>query len=193
MRTRILIVIMAFLSLSLTYTWLITPQQKSIKRGEHSKRHFATAKAGTPDGIVPLDFAGCRDLSFHPPLRDLFRPLCNVSTKNDCVEDEMVPAEAVPVAESPLPQILEPSTPPDMDSRPEEYAITQSIPMLKVVGFLRKGPMTVFLASDNGALFLVKEGEAFGQDLVVAKLDPDVVVIRNLRDDSEKILTLENE
>nr|WP_320050537.1 hypothetical protein [uncultured Desulfuromonas sp.] len=105
----------------------------------------------------------------------------------------MVLAESVPVEASPLPHILEPDLPPSTDPVPEEQVITQSIPMLKVVGFLRKGQMTVFLASDNGALFLVKEGETFGRDLVVAKLDSGAVVIRNLRDNSEKILTIEDE
>lgn len=176
-RSRVLLLLFLVLLLALWYAWKETPRQQRVaSTAVQSLSPAAGKKAASV--ATSLDFSGGEKLPYRKPKRDIFRSLYRapVIKKQDIVQ---VP-QPEPVVVNPLPP------PPIVDLEPEVRVPTSApIPPLSVLGFLRKGPTTtVFLASQQGDLYLVKKGDRFADGLLVRELDASSMVVSRGRSDA---------
>ena len=178
-RSRLLLLLFALLGAALLYAWLETPRQQRVAV-ETSAKVVDVAGQGSMAGerTVGLDFSGGKKLPYKKPKRDLFRSL-HWEPKKAVV----VVVEAVPEPE-PEPEIIAP--PPRPLNRPAalpKFAV-KPIPPMKVLGSLTKGQsQSVFLASSQGEIYVVKRGERFADGILVRELTKKKIVLsRGLKD-----------
>lgn len=178
-RSRLSLLLIVLLLGALWYAWQETPRQQKVassKSPAENRAVSATVKTGSK-GDASLDFNGGEKLTYNKPKRDLFRPLYRAPI---VVKKPIAPPPPPPV-------VIMPAPPPPPPPRPfvKPVAGPKPIPPLKVLGFLHKGPnITVFLASRQGDLYLVKKGERFADGLLVRELDESKIVISRGADDT---------
>lgn len=170
-RSRLLLLLLCLLGLAIWYAWQQSPRQERVgSRLDVSKKDSVAAKAAVGE-FARLDFSGGEMNEFHKPKRDLFRPLYSA------------PA-VVKTLPRPKPVVVAPPPPPKPKPKPvapPPVVATKPIQPLTVLGFLEKNRVkTVFLASRQGEIFLVKEGDRFADDLLVQKLtDTEISIGRD--------------
>lgn len=174
-RSLALLLLCVVLLLAVWYAWTAIPRQQRVEGGKTADRTGTVASADrSATAAVTLDFSGGEMLPYKKPKRDLFRPLYRAPA---------VVKKATP-APKPAPAIQ--SLPRPVISLPVVKTPTRAepIPPLKVLGFLRNGgSTTVFLASQQGDLYLVKKGDRFADGLLLRELsDSAVVISRNQND-----------
>ena len=188
-RSRVLLLLCVFFVAALWYAWQETPRQQKIERvksGAGRQKAVASAKNGST-GFDELNFSGGEKLSFKQPKRDLFRPLYRAP---------VVVAQPVTVLEpvsAPVPLPVAPPPPPPPPT-PVVKQPTGLVPIqpLTVLGFLQKGMQsTVFHASRQGEIFLVKKGDRFADGLLLREINGDKIVISRGMDDPGVTLTVE--
>lgn len=190
---RTIIFLVCLLLTACVYAWLASPQQQRVRSGSaHVQSSFDTKETASTV-IDPLDFREQVPLDFHEPERDLFfmayrkTPAAKTVLKDNSVK--VVKPIAPVILTPPKPKLTTKSQPIITEKK---APAPESIPALKVIGFLRNDlNSTVFLSTTKGELFLVREGDYFGENLMVKKIDPEQIVIRHCRDESEKILTVQ--
>ncbi len=176
-RIQVLLVLCVLLLGAVWYAWKETPRQQRVDNKKAVVRDVgSTAGPSSAVDIGSLDFSGGEKLSFKKPKRDLFRSLYRAPVVAKTVAPP--PPKPAVVAPSPPP-------PPVIEQRPVvPPPRTKPIPSLNVLGFLRKGgTVTVFLASRQGDVFLVKRGDRFGDGLLVRELNYSEIVISRGLDD----------
>jgi len=177
-RTRLLLILTVLLVAAIYYAWTATPQQQKISAGSsRTDRHsVAVDKSATAAG-EKLDFSGGGELPFHKPKRDLFRALYRPPKP----QPRRIVVSRPPPPPPPPPKPV--FTPPPAAVTPQP-AGPKPIPPLKVLGHLQKeGVVTVFLASPQGEIFILKQGQRFADHLLVRELTTQkVVVSRDLTD-----------
>lgn len=178
-RSRVLLLLFVLLLAALWYAWQETPRQQKIstKKNVTNGTNVAAVNRGTKAGTATLDFSGGEALTFNKPQRDLFRPLYRAPV---VVNKPVVSPKPEPIVVKP------PPPPPPPQPRPVVAPLVgdKPIPPLDVLGFLQNGARTtVFLASRQGDLYLVKKGDRFAEGLLVRELDKTKIVIsRGLND-----------
>jgi len=159
-RSRLLLLLIVLLGIASWYAWQQNPRQQRVSK-QKKGREKSVSVVHMQAKDIGLDFSGGKKNSFHKPKRDLFRLLY------------------------PAPVVVKKVIPPPMP-KPVVSPVAGPKPIqpLNVLGFLQKGDeKTVFLASRQGELFLVKKGDRFADDLLVRELDETHIVIgRNLED-----------
>ena len=173
-RSRLLLLLIVLLGIASWYAWQQSPQQQRVSKQKKS-REKAISVANMQAKEIGLDFSGGNTNSFHKPKRDLFRLLYPAPV----VVKRVVPSP------KPKPVVVKtPPPPPKPKPVARPVAGPKPIQPLNVLGFLQKGDeKTVFLASRQGELFLVKKGDRFADDLLVRELDEaHIVIVRNLED-----------
>lgn len=178
-RPRVLLLLSILLLLALWYAWQETPRQQKIssKKTVAKGRTVAAGKSDTRAGDATLSFSVGEALVFKQPRRDLFRPLYRAPL-----------VISKPVVVKPVPVVVKPPPPPPPKPAPRPVITPvvgpKPIPPLDVLGFLQKGASTtVFLATRQGDLYLVKKGDRFADGLLVRELDKNKVVVSRGQND----------
>lgn len=173
-RSRLLLLLVCLLVLAIWYAWQQSPRQERVRPNAVSKSDIAAAKVAVKE-FEKLDFSGGKTNKFRKPKRDLFRPLY----------------AAPPVSKArpkPTPVVVAPPPPPKPKPTPKPVVTpvvrTKPIQPLTVLGFLEKNHVkTVFLASRQGEIFLVKKGDRFADGLLVRELtDTEIQISRDAQE-----------
>ncbi len=185
----ILIILLALLGLALGYAWWATPRQEHVA-GQPTlvERPRVANNTGRPAGgegeagHVRLDLLTLDDAGFPGSKRNIFG-----SIQPPPPPPRPAPA-ALPVAAaaSSVPPVAVALPPSAADVAQRELA------RFTFLGFLEKGgEQTVFL-SGNNELFLVRKGSRFGrnQEFIVAGLTPEKLILRQVDDPREIVITL---
>ncbi|NOY13617.1 MAG: hypothetical protein GXP51_08055 [Deltaproteobacteria bacterium] len=184
-RSQVMWLLFIVLLVSLWYAWKETPRQQRVIAGNPVTQREVVPLDGksAPSVSASLDFSGGGKVPFSKPKRDIFRALYRAPLVTEPVAP---PAQPAPV-------VVEPLSPQPVISRPVVRVPTASrpIPPLSVLGFLRKGPnMTVFLASQQGDIYLVKKGDRFADGLLVRELSEKNITISRGQNDTGVTLLL---
>ncbi len=172
-RSRLLLLLVCLLGLAVWYAWQQSPDQERVGTRPGGGKSTVGARKVTAQELSRLDFSGGKPNEFHSPKRDLFRQLF---TAPAVVKVAPPPKPIAPPPPPPPPP--KPVTPPPVVAGPKP------IPPLTVLGFLEKDAVkTAFLASKQGEIFLVKQGDRFADDLLVRELsDKEIRISRTLQD-----------
>ena len=183
-RPRKLLLLALLLVLALVYAWTETPRQQRVSSQSQARIGKGTTSSKTAvEKFERLDFSGGEKLPLHKPKRDLFGPLYAAPK----------PASARVVAPKPMPRPVPVVTPHPVVASPSPMppAGPKPIQPLKVLGFLRKeGSMVVFLGSQTGDVYIVRQGDRFADDLLVRQLTPQKVVVSRGQNDPGLTLTV---
>lgn len=184
-RTQITILLLVALGVAIGYAWIATPKQRRVTPGQRSQHQTTLPqKKGSPASfpvVADLDFSSGGDNPYQKPQKNLFAPL-------------YPPPKVVkrPPAPRPVAKVTKPVVRPQqiipVAIQPQNPKPIQS---LNVLGYLDKtGEYTVFLASRQGDIFLVKKGDAFADDLVVRSISPRNITIGRRQTDQQVVLQL---
>ncbi|PLY04773.1 MAG: hypothetical protein C0622_02250 [Desulfuromonas sp.] len=169
-RARILGGLFLLLVIAVIYAWQATPRQERVAAGGKvvrppDQRVVTAEQLATVDD---LNFASGRESVYSPPARDLFGPIYK-APKRVAAKPKPTPK---PVAVQPAPKpVVSPET---VMVQPQ----LKPIPSLTILGYLGKGgERTVFLSSAQGEIYLVKQGDDFGEDLYVKEISAGEITI----------------
>lgn len=175
-RTRIMALLLLLLCGALAYAWVATPKQKRVMPGQVEMKPVKPKPSSqnlVESGVDALDFSQGIKKEFTPAKKNLFAPLYTVPkpVKSRSVQPKIIKTKPLPPVKKAEPVVV-------MARGPEP------IQPLNVLGFLnKKGEYTVFLATPQGKVYVVKQGDNFSEDLSVAKItSQEITVTRNLTD-----------
>ncbi|MBN2793100.1 MAG: hypothetical protein JXQ81_11380 [Desulfuromonadales bacterium] len=184
-RGQITVILLVVLCGAVIYAWVATPRQRSIAAGQTGLQQtpqLAPKKQPTDvSRVADLAISGGENHHYQAPKKNPFGPLYLPvkPVKQSPVPPPVVtrpiepPRQIVPVVISPQPPAPEPIQP------------------LDVLGYLNKaGDYTVFLASKQGRVFLVKAGDVFADDLIVRSISNKEVTVGRRQTDQQVILRL---
>ncbi|SHI46439.1 hypothetical protein SAMN02745165_00120 [Malonomonas rubra DSM 5091] len=178
-RARLLLLLLILLGFAGWYAWQQTPRQKRVvgKTEALSVKSFAAEKSKEGNA---LDFSGGEASSFRKPKRDLFGTIYPAPPIKKLPPSKPQPKPVITPVPKPQPKPV---------ITPVEPAV-KPIQPLTVLGYLQKDrERTVFLASRQGEVFLVKQGVRFADDLLVQKIDATSIHIG--RNEIDKGVTLQ--
>lgn len=172
-KTRILLTLIAALVVAVGYAWLATPRQERVTTQSVASaaggQKRSSASTAERNATVHLDLLEANNRRYTTPKRDLF--------------DFVTPPPPKP---KPLPKpVLAPPKPPPVvvAQTPEDVRrieVRRALARFTFLGFLLKdGQRTVFLSQGDN-LFLVKEGEHFGDSnrFHAISITPEKMIIR---------------
>jgi hypothetical protein len=171
-KPRLFLLLTVLLALAVAYGWQQTPRQQRSPQGTPAPPPPAAAAAGKgEDNPAQLDFSGGENLPFETPTRDLFRPLYTPpKVEKKFIGVPQPPSPGPPKTILAPPEVSQPVVLPPPGPKP--------IPPLKVLGFLQKeGLITVFLASPQGEIYIVRKGERFADGLLFREQQAGQIVI----------------
>jgi hypothetical protein len=173
-RSRLLLLLATILILAIYYAWTTTPRQQRVsERAPTRHQKSVPTDKSVAIGKDHLDFSGGETLPFKSPRRDLFRALYQPPKPR--------PQRVVPKLPQPPPPpqpVIRTVAPPPVAVTPPPSPGPKPIPALKVLGYLQKdGAFTVFLASPQGDIYVVRQGQRFADDLLVRELVANKIVI----------------
>lgn len=181
-RSRMVIVLLVLLAAAITYAWVASPRQERV--GERVYRPLSahpaqqTAAVDMPEIVNLQDFIGTSE-PFRPPHNNLFGALF------------VAPPPPKPVA-APPPSSVRPPPIHERAATEPTMPYRQQPPDFEVLGFLQKsGGPTVFLASPQGDIYLVKDGSDFADNWRVRQIDQDKIVIVQKGTAEQVVLRLE--
>ncbi len=170
-KMRLILLLILLLAGALIYAYMETPRQRRVTG-------VATSRPSRPpvdslrvaEQIDDLDFSGGTSNVYQKPQRNLFAALYfppPIQKKKPSVKPKpkvlKSPSKRIP----PVFVAPKPTGPPPMKA-------------LKVLGHLQKEEgRSVFLATENGEIYVVKQGDRFAENLEVAKLSAKELVIKN--------------
>lgn len=175
-RSRILSLLVLVLIGSVVYAWFAMPRQKRISPEELSlqERNRQPRTENFVEWPAALDFTGGEKLQFQEPKRDLFRPLYRAPVIKRRPPPKLRPA--VIKLPPPKPIVTQPAVILPVGPKP--------IPKLTVLGYLQKDvDFTIFLASTQGDIYLVKQGDRFADNLLVRDVSKGAIVVSRGLDD----------
>ncbi|WP_321372486.1 hypothetical protein [uncultured Desulfuromusa sp.] len=187
-RSQISVILLVVLCGAIIYAWVATPRQRRVADGQgplQQTQLFSQKKkpADFPT-VAELNTSGGENRQYQAPKKNLFGPLylpapqvkphpVPASTPAKVTEQVKPPRQIVPVVFQPQPKGPEP------------------IQSLNVLGYLNKaGDYTVFLASKQGQVFLVKAGDVFADDLVVRSISNKEITVGRKQTDQQIVLRL---
>ncbi len=183
-RAKITLLLLVVLCGAVIYAWVATPKQRRIASGQGSlpqtqlipqKRIPAAFPA-----VADLDFRGGGVHQYQTPQKNLFAPLY-LPPKQIKPRPIPSPAKVTRPVKQPqhvAPVVLQPQGP-------------EPIQPLDVLGYLNKtGDYTVFLASKEGRVFLVKTGDAFAYDLIVRSISNKEITVGRRQGGQQIVLRL---
>ena len=180
-RRQITILLLVALCVAVGYAWIATPKQRRVSPGQRAPRQTdrQQQKVTTADfpTIADLDFSAGGDNPYQKPQKNLFAPL-------------YLPPKVVksPPAPRPVKKIIKPAKRPQTVIQPQGPKPIQS---LDVLGYLDKaGTYTVFLASKQGDIYLVKAGDDFADNLMVNSISSKEITIGRKQSDQQVVLRL---
>ncbi len=185
-RSRITLLLLAVLCGAVVYAWVATPKQRRVAPGQTAPLQMDLRQKVSSTSlpvVADLDFSGGGDHPFQKPQKNLFGSLYLppkvVKSKRKPVSRRVAkvtrtvkqPQQVVPIA-------IQPQGP-------------KPIQPLDVLGYLNKaGDHTVFLASKQGHIFLVKTGDAFADDLIVHSISNKEITIGRRQTEQQVVLRL---
>lgn len=187
-RTQITVILLVVLCGAVIYAWVATPRQRRITDGQSSLQQTQRIQQKKTPADFPtvadLDLSTGGNSQFQAPKKNLFGPL-------------YLPQK--PVKRRPAPPAAK-VTRPIEPSRQKAPVVIQPQPQLRgpapiqpldVLGYLNKaGNYTVFLASKQGLVFLVKTGDVFADDLIVRSISNKEIKVGRRQTDQQVILRL---
>jgi len=180
-RSRLIALLLVLFGIAIVYAWWAFPRQHRVSPDETTKQHVAREQLYSSDentDHLNLDLSSQPLAPFTAPKKNLFAGL-------------YPPPEPKRVVPAPKPKkVIKKKLPP-----PPPVSIAPSrptpIPTYKILGFLEKNAgYTVFLASRQGDVYLVKKGEAFADDLLLSEITANEVTIRREKTDQQVTLRL---
>lgn len=184
-RTRIVLLLLVVLCVAVGYAWMAMPKQRRVTPGQSALHQTDQQRQKVSPASFPvvadLDFTGGGDNPYQKPQKNLFAPLYLPAKKvksrpaprpvTKVIKPVVRPQKAIPV-------VIQPQGP-------------KPIQPLDVLGHLSKaGKYTVFLASKQGDIFLVKAGDTFAADLVVHSINAKNITIGRRHTDQQVVLRL---
>jgi hypothetical protein len=183
-RAQITLLLLVVLCSAVIYAWVATPRQRRIPSGQsalqQTQRIPQKKKMADFPTVADLDISGGKNSQYQIPKKNLFAPL-------------YLPPK--PVKRRPMPS---PAKVTRAVKQPQQVAPIgiqpqgpEPIQPLDVLGYLNKaGDYTVFLASKQGHVFLVKTGDAFADDLIVNSISNKEITIGRRQADQQVVLRL---
>ncbi len=171
-RGQIAILLLLLLSLAVAYSWFAMPRQRRVPMGVSSSSTTTqlpqnSSAVGTPVA-ADIDFSATGTSQYKKPKKNLFGPLylAPVVVKRSPPPPAKIKKVKPKVTlQKVLPVFTPPVGPPPL-------------PPLTVLGYLDKsGGQTVFLSSSKGDVFLVKDGDAFADNLIVTGINEREITI----------------
>ena len=183
-RAKITTLLLVVLCIAIGYAWIATPKQRRVAPGQKSpqKTSLQQQKVTTADFpiVADLDFSGGEENQYQKPLKNLFAPLY---LPPKVVKRPPTPRSVIKVTKPANQQVVVPVVIQPQGPKP--------IQPLAVLGYLSKtGEYTVFLASKQGEIFLVKTGSTFADDLIVHSINAKEITIGHLQTDQQLVLRL---
>ena len=180
-RTRIILLLLLVLCVAVGYAWIAMPKQRRVTPGQSApyqtdRQRQKVSPASFPV-IADLDFSGGEDNSYQKPQRNLFAPLY---LPPKAMKPRPVAKVTKPVVrpQKVIPVIISPQGP-------------KPIQPLNVLGYLSKaGEHTVFLASEQGDIYLVKTGDTCADNLIVNNISAQKITIGRKQTEQQVILLL---
>lgn len=183
-RGRVTAFLLILFCLAIVYAWWAFPRQHRVLPNNTTRQTETTGSLVSSEedtGLVDLNVSGRALAPFSAPKKNLFSGL--------------YPAPPEPKKTAPVPKpkkIIRKVVPPP---QPKPVTILadrpEPIPTYKVLGFLGKaGAHTVFLASKQGEVYLVKKGEVFADDLLLSEISAQEVTIRKEKTGQQVTLRL---
>jgi hypothetical protein len=175
---RLLLVLSFLLVAAVLYAYLETPRQRQVEVGNSEAEAGTVAENVESSAVATIDdleFSTEQNDNYKKPVRNLFAALYQApkvvqlkSPQPKTVKTEPKVAQvAVKLKTEPL-AIAE-----------EQAPVTRS---LTFMGHLKTAEvMTVFLSTKAGKVYIVKEGERFGESLEFSEIANNKVVISNLK------------
>lgn len=180
-RARILLLLVSLLAAALSYAWLTTPRQHRVGAATDLQLKPVSAAAAVPlaPRVEDLDFCRAQEREFRPPQKNLFGALSRPR-----------PApRKFPLVKVGPPLQAEKIPAPKIEPKPLALPAKPAIPPLKILGFLsRAGHKTVFLSSGTGQIYLVEEGEAFGDGLELKQITDKSLTVVNTTGEQQVLL-----
>ena len=185
-RVQVTVILLVVLCGAMIYAWVATPRQRRIMDGQavlqQTQRIPQKKTPANFPTVADLNTSGGENCPYQRPRKNLFGPLYlpvpqvkprPISSPPIATKPIELPRQIVPVAIQPQPQAVEPIQP------------------LDVLGYLNKaGDYTVFLASKQGQVFLVKAGDVFADDLMVCSISNKEITVGRSQTDQQVILRL---
>ncbi len=180
-RARIILLLLVVLCVAVGYTWIAMPKQRRVIPGQRAPRQTDRQQQKVTTAAFPtiadLDFSAGGDNPYQKPQKNLFAPLY---LPPKAVKPRPVAKVTKPVVRSQkvVPVVIQPQGP-------------KPIQPLNVLGYLSKaGEHTVFLASKQGDIYLVKTGDTFADNLIVNSISSKEITIGRKHTDQQVILLL---
>ena len=184
-RRQITILLLVVLCFSIGYAWIATPKQRRVAPGQsnHRQTDLQPQKETTVafSTISDLDFSASGNNQYQKPQKNLFAPL-------------YLPPKTVKPRSTPRPvaKVIRPVVKPQKVTpiiiQPQDPKPIQSF---NVLGYLNKaGEYTVFLASRQGDIYLVKTGDGFADNLIVNNINSKEITISRKQTDLQVSLPL---
>ena len=175
--SKISVILLVVLCGAVIYAWVATPRQRSITDGQGSlqQARLLPQKKKPADfpTVAELNISGGENRQYQAPKKNLFGPLYLPAPK---VKPHPVLPPVKVTKSLKLPHQIVPAT-----IQPQTQSQLQGpepIQSLDVLGYLNKaGNYTVFLASKQGQIFLVKAGDVFADDLVVYSISNKEITV----------------
>jgi len=168
-RSRILILLSALLVLSIGYAWYATPRQARVPVPRPAESDPVMTAMETMEEsfreVADLNLPGGQISKYQPPVNDLFGSI-------------FPPPKKMPIVRRPPRPKPKPAPAPKKIVRLPKPVQRPTLPKVSVLGYLNKGQeTTVFLTTGSGTVYLVKDGESFGDGLRVASINAGRVEI----------------
>ena len=183
-RPRIALLLLVVLCVAVGYAWIAMPKQRRVPPGQSAPYQTDQQPEVFPAPfpvVADLDFTGGGDNPYQKPQKNLFAPLYLSAKKVKRPPAPRPVAKVIKPVVSPqkvIPAVLQPQGP-------------KPIQPLDVLGHLSKaGEYTVFLASKQGDIFLLKVGDTFAVDLVVHSINVKNITIGRRHTDQQVVLRL---
>ncbi|MDX2478714.1 MAG: hypothetical protein QNK24_00085 [Desulfuromusa sp.] len=179
-RAQITLLLLVVLCGAVIYAWIATPKQRRIASGQSSlpKTQLIQQKSAAAafPTVADLDLLGVEVNQYKKPQKNIFGPL-------------YLPPKRRPVPPPP-PKVTRPVKQPQhvapIAIQPQG---PEPIQPLDVLGYLNKaGNHTVFLASKQGDLYLVKTGDTFADNLIVNNISDKEITIGRKQTEQQVIL-----
>jgi hypothetical protein len=184
-RNRLMVLLLIVLCGAITYAWFETPRQLKVAESGQSRTLSTDLVAQQLDiepEIEDLDFSGGTDNKYQKPKKNLFATLYQPPK---AVKRKPRKRKPKPKVVKVAPKVIQTKV---LAKKPKGLP---PLPSLKVLGYLgRAESKTVFLASGQGKIFLVKEGDHFFDELDVLEINDRNISIGRKRTGQQVSLKL---
>lgn len=184
-----LLILLIVLVLSVGYSYLKTPQLKTVEKLKFAPGAAASVpktEAGTKGDRLRLDLLKKENATFAGYRKNIFRPIFRESAPRGAAllpkQVKLIPPPPPPAP--PHPVIVEAAP------LPSQAEIPKIMARFTFLGFLQKdGRKTIFLSKDKD-IFVVKQGDRLAGSFTVSSINDDAITIHVQDDGSEIVIPL---